>query len=284
MKLPKFFPIFIFLQNFAFCSGEFVTCKFSGQLGNQMFEIANVVAFALEHHCHPVFPDLFYAEYGQENYENVFFRIDTSNPNVNFTPYHYEFTMIDCWRYIQIPYTPGCHLQMSGLFQSEKYFKKYSASIRRLFAPQKTLIKNIFEKYGQLLKKDSPTVAVHIRTFIPDGRDPSTNKNFWNYFLKAINYFPKNYKFLIFSDDINYVKEHLPPINRITHFIEGNSKYFDLYLISLCAHQIVSPHSTFSWWGAWLNRNPNKTVIVLSDPCTCDYYPKEWIKLEKGNL
>lgn len=49
-------------------------------------------------------------------------------------------------------------------------------------------------------------------------------------------------------------------------FIEGEPNYIDLFILSLCKHQIISS-SSFGWWAAWLNRNPEKIVIR----------PQEWV-------
>ena len=106
------------------------------------------------------------------------------------------------------------------------------------------------------------------------------------YYNKAIEYmkkrFPKS-KFCFFSDDIEWVKENYAVQEAFyidTTLFSNYQDWFDMYLMSVCKHNIIA-NSTFSWWGAWLNQNPEKVVIAPNKWInSCEYidiYPQDWV-------
>ena len=103
------------------------------------------------------------------------------------------------------------------------------------------------------------------------------------YFQKAISLFSQDALFVVFSNDINWCKTNLQGLAKNLIFIENEPYYHDFYLMSLCKHQIIS-NSSFSWWAAYLNRNPDKIVIApinwftkASGFHSKDLFPDEWI-------
>lgn len=279
----RFLIVLLFLSCQLF-SQDYATCFLNGQLGNQMFQIAATVSYALEHGCEAVFPDIRQARDGEMNSKYIFHRLNTSP-----MPPFFTFTEAHSNRYASIPYYPGRNIRLFGHFESEKYFEKHKEQIQELFAPTQEIIDQIHTKYGELLQE--PTVAVHVRTFLTDGRNPKRvgiGGADWSYYRRAIDFFPEHYHLIVFSDAIQWTKKHFPRIpNRKITFIEGNPHYIDFYFISLCDHQIISPESTFSWWAAWLNKNPHKTVILpdtWNDLLENDTIPAGWIAIKKRNL
>mgnify|MGYP001462963489 CR=1 FL=1 len=107
------------------------------------------------------------------------------------------------------------------------------------------------------------------------------------YFQAAASEF-KNVIFLVFSDnlkDIDWCKNSLMIKNTI--FVH-NDDLIDFKMMQYCDHNIIS-NSSFSWWSAWLNSNPGKSVISpKEDNWFGEYYahydmsdliPKEWKQL-----
>ena len=94
-----------------------------------------------------------------------------------------------------------------------------------------------------------------------------------------------NCRFYFFSDDIEEIKEHYKMDNAVyveKAMFDGYEDWYDMYLMSICKHNIIA-NSTFSWWGAWLNRHEDKIVIAPEKWInSCDYqdiYPKGWMQM-----
>lgn len=72
-------------------------------------------------------------------------------------------------------------------------------------------------------------------------------------------------EFFIFSDDAEYIDKAFSWLDNrtIVDVNRGDDSYKDMQLMSLCRHNIIA-NSTFSQWGALLNKNPGAMVIYPS--------------------
>ena len=109
-----------------------------------------------------------------------------------------------------------------------------------------------------------------------------------SYYQNAIQYIVQrveNPHFFIFSDDITWVFDNfkMPYPYTIVNVNDSYTGYYDLELMRNCKHNIIA-NSTFSWWGAWLNENPNKIVIApqrwfMNQEEEIDIIPSSWVRL-----
>ena len=121
--------------------------------------------------------------------------------------------------------------------------------------------------------KNTNSVSIHIRRgdYAKNAhyRNYFFDANWMNYYGQAVGYIAKNaknkpVKFFVFSDDIEWCKQNIMiPVTYVENTMEEAWK--DMKLISNCKHNITT-NSTFSWWAAWLNKNPDKIVTT----------PKKW--------
>ncbi|TAN58437.1 alpha-1,2-fucosyltransferase [Patescibacteria group bacterium] len=182
------------------------------------------------------------------------------------------------------------NIYLDGYWQSEKYFFDIQNIIRREFtiktSPDSENM-SMMERIGAI-----NAVAIHIRrgdyvtnslTNAVHGTAPLEYYNqAANYMLRAV----RNPTFVVFSDDPEWAKKNMKipaPIIYIDHN-RSNKDYEDLRLMSSCKHHIIA-NSSFSWWAAWLNSNPQKVVIAPkrwfadSTKNTKDLLPESWIKM-----
>jgi hypothetical protein len=176
---------------------------------------------------------------------------------------------------------------LAGYWQSEKYFKDISEIIRRELTVKAPLSGKNLEVARQIQNFNS--ISLHVRR-----GDKVTLSNHCatsaEYCTRAIHFFQTRLatpKFFVFSDELDWVRNNLSSKADLV-FVEHNDAatcHEDLRLMSLCKHNIIAP-SSFSWWGAWLNNNPDKIVVRprawlnMSNHDTKDALPPDWIVIE----
>lgn len=179
---------------------------------------------------------------------------------------------------------------IEGFFQSELYFKCIEERIRRDFEFD-PFLEEENRKIVNMMSSGNP-VSLHIRR----GDYVQKEKNQEIYANCSLDYYRRAAEFIsikverpvffIFSDDIKWAKEHLRlPYEcvYVSHNI-GEKSPEDMRLMSLCEHNIIA-NSSFSWWGAWLNKNKEKIVIApkkwFNDDSIIqtDIIPKEWLRI-----
>lgn len=262
----------------------FVTVRLKeGRLGNQYFMIAAAVSLALDHEAEAVFPWLdSVTTWGVPiNREKIFHRCISRNIPKTAIKYKYVSKKIG---YAPITYKPN--MEMTGYFQSEKYFRHHKQEILELFAPSQEILDNLTTNYIDIINHPN-SVSVHLRNYLPE--DPTLRYCYTlprSYYKQAIAMFPEDTLFVVSSNDILWAKDYLKGIQANFYFIENEKYYNEIYLMGLCKHHIIA-NSSFSWWASYMNRNENKVIIAPNkwfvNPNSLpidDIIPPEWIVID----
>lgn len=181
-------------------------------------------------------------------------------------------------------------IYLKGYWQNEKYFISIRSKLLKEFIPKSLsgYSKSMTEKI-----RSRPSVSLHIRRS-DYAVNPLTNKFHGltpiEYYVQALDYILGKIAdplISVFSDDIKWCRDNLP-FAKEAEFINGNPAdrgCEDMYLMRLCNHNIIA-NSSFSWWGAWLNENPDKIIIApkmwfrdKKADKEIDNIPKAWIRL-----
>jgi SAM-dependent methyltransferase len=269
---PLYFsrPLFMLRSAFDMRKGEqpaifpkpFVVGQLAGQLGNQLFQVASVLAYAWDYDYNAYFPCLNITTESAkvlkfaEHRDTIFSFLNTSLPP---RPIRSHYKDIAPAALHSLP--RGQDFMLSGSLQSRFYFDHYRERLRELFKPSPEIMYSLERKYPDLLAAPN-TVSVHVRTW---DEESHFIKGFYfvgmEYYRQAMDLFPEDSLFVIFSDRINWCKHHFSIFNKKFVFIEGNNELEDLFLMSKMRNHIIV-NSSFGWWGAYLDPNPNKIVVT----------------------
>ena len=242
----------------------FVSCFLDGRLGNQLFEISNVLSFCKKYNLIPVFPQIKTFQHSIKYRDNIFRKLNTDMRRFRMIQeeknYFYNPINIDLKR----------DIIFKGYYQSEKYFLEHKDLILETFEATEEIKKYITDKYGEKLKSST---SIHVRQGdylkLKNCYHNLLNSDYYKNSLEKI----KTENILVFSDNIEKVKDNKIFSNNRVTFIEGETEIIDFYLMSMCQNNVIG-NSTFSWWAAWLNSNKDKNV----------YYPEKWFGPQLSHL
>jgi hypothetical protein len=179
------------------------------------------------------------------------------------------------------------NVDISGYFQSEKYFKAVSKQVKSDFTFKEEVLAPAKECREQV--DSDEVISLHIRRgdYVNHPGHPCQTLEYYEKALYqiALVYERSAIPVIIVSDDPDWVLEqHVFSSDRF-YVSQGNSNVFDMCLMTLCQYHIMA-NSSFSWWGAWL-ADSNKVIaprqwfgpLLSEQHDTKDLLPSEWIKL-----
>ncbi len=163
------------------------------------------------------------------------------------------------------------HLQdnvyLDGVWANERYFTDIKDLIREDFQ-----LKNPSDEANtelcQMIESVN-SVAVHVRrgdyvsNQVTNRYHGLCSLEYYAFAIASLADKVKDPHFFLFSDDPQWVKDNIKvnaPAVYVSHNTTGKG-YEDLKLMKSCKHNIIA-NSSFSWWAAWLNSNPDKIIFA----------------------
>lgn len=279
-----------------------------GGLGNQMFQYAFALSLQKQFPEEQILIDtshfnyLFFKKIGNANLHNGY-EIETVFPNASLkkaNPFQllkvtwympnyilsrvlrriipkrkseYIQSNTEYFEYKKEPLELQGNVYYEGIWESVHYLNIARSEIQHTFAHPTPDISNA--EYIRCMESEN-SVGIHVRR-----GDYLLHPNFsgicdLDYYKSAIREIQKDDKrhiFYIFSNDMMWCKENLSPLiepNKIVYVTSntGIKSCWDMFLMSHCKDLIIA-NSSFSWWGAFLNKRKGRVVA-----------PKKWVNRE----
>ena len=272
---------------------------YMGRLGNQMFQFASTLGVADKTGYDAKFP-----------LDNCFVT-ERSGPIDPLTGINTDVKcdLLDCFEINPVYFIPAQHVRIDswyqetlftydprilgvndntglhGYLQTEKYFSHARDLILSQFTFKRVYLDTATAYMENIrdLNKDAKIVSIHVRrgdyVMYPDNH-PVCSKEYYNSAIEHVKSEVDKPKFLVFSDDPEWCRNEFKGEEYIISDL--GDPYIELCAMSLCNHHIIA-NSSFSWWGAWLNKNNKKIVTApskwfgrLINHDTSDIYCKNW--------
>jgi hypothetical protein len=268
------------------------------RLGNVLFQLAAGLKYAKDNNLNfywaPLIADaaLDYKEYLKSNglldtllrnlldsYIDQEFFVSRPNESLKYKQEGFNNIYVhgfsgDAFNYKSIPKSKN--IVLFGQFYNPSYLD--SSLCQNVFSIPLEISNEIEKMYGDI----SNYTCIHVRRgdFVK-GDGLCLEKS---YYLKCIAKFELKSKFIVISEDLEWCKKNFISDDYTFVFADKETNIsaliIDFYLMTECAN-IICSKSTFSWWGAFLNKNQSKKVLY---PTTVgdvmhQRMPTEWIKV-----
>jgi hypothetical protein len=287
-----------------------LTAKLKGGLGNQLFQYAFIKALSYQRK-HPDEFRLDLSVYRLKN--NRGFELDAFNlpPHVTdqgdlpfrfarffrFKTLPYKlFSVLDILLFRTTYFQRGMVSPAFDQLDAYDYFDGYWQSESYFSAIRDELLEDLSLRDEKLLDFNPPKDAVALGFRRGDYVDDPKNKAKYDlysetYYRSAIRHFTQTMDhpvFYVFTDDHAWIQKNFDFQGASVVFVNEDKRLspaHELIMMSRCFHAII-PNSTFSWWGAWLIENPDKTVICpkgwYADDMPNDIIPDTWIQMDQN--
>ena len=189
----------------------------------------------------------------------------------------------------------GPRTALFGYFQSERYFSSIADGLRDWFSPREPLSDAAAAALKRIQASRLP-ISVHVRRgdYLKAGKVEYHGILGESYYRDALTRLEagagQEAELFVFSDDMaaaEHVLSFVPKLRLVHVHADRERPWEDMALMARCQHHVIA-NSSFSWWGAWLNRSPNKIVAAprawftpsqLTKVNTNDLCPSAWILL-----
>ncbi len=227
-----------------------VVPEFLGRLANNMFEVAACMNYSQKYDVPWAILPGYHHRQIYQYFRSPLFRGNHKKLKV------YDAATDELWKYHELP-DYGKEVKLRGFFQSYKYLDPVKDQFLNWlnFKNYQDLhdFTSIHIRRTDYVKYSDSFGAVSL-AYVSSGMDK---------IAEITGSHPE--KFIVFSDEINWCKEHFAAAfpDKVFVFSEGKNEYEELSKMASCRNNIIA-NSTFSYIAAYANKNTDKIVVTPS--------------------